>query len=39
MTKSSLYDYSDAYILVKGTVTVQNTGATGKSNNVRKTNI
>ena len=30
MIKSSLCDYSDAYILVKGTVTVQNTGATGK---------
>ena len=27
MLKSSLYDYSDAYILVKGTVTVNNTAA------------
>ena len=29
MLKSSLYDYSDAYILVKGTITVNNTAATG----------
>ena len=27
MLKSSLCDYSDAYILVKGTITVQNTAA------------
>ena len=27
MLKSSLCDYSDAYILVKGTITVINTGA------------
>ena len=27
MLKSSLCDYSDAYILVKGTITVNNTGA------------
>ena len=27
MLKSSLYDYSDAYILVKGTITVNNTAA------------
>ena len=26
MLKSSLCDYSDAYILVKGTITVNNTG-------------
>ena len=29
MLKSSLYDYSDAYILVKGTITVSNTAAEG----------
>ena len=27
MLKSSLYNYSDAYILVKGTITVNNTAA------------
>ena len=27
MLKSSLYDYSDACILVKGTITVNNTAA------------
>ena len=27
MLKSSLYDYSDAYILVKGTITVNNIAA------------
>ena len=27
MLKSSLCDYSDAYILVKGTITVNNTAA------------
>ena len=41
MLKSSLCDYSDAYILVKGTITVNNTAAadanannTGKKSNV-----
>ena len=29
MLKSSLCDYSDAYILVKGTITVNNTAAQG----------
>ena len=29
MLKSGLCDYSDAYILVKGTITVPNTAATG----------
>ena len=29
MLKSSLFDYSDAYILVKGTITVSNTAAEG----------
>ena len=27
MLKSSLYDYSDAYILVKGTITIEGAGA------------
>ena len=27
MIRSNLYHYSDAYILVKGTITVQNTAA------------
>ena len=27
MLKSTLYDYSDAYIVVKGTITVPNTEA------------
>ena len=40
MLKSSLCDYSDAYILTKGTITVNNTvaGATD-GNNVNKTVI
>ena len=29
MLKSSLYDYSDAYILVKGTISVNNTADAG----------
>ena len=33
MLRSSLYDYSDAYILVKGTITVGNTAAQGHPNN------
>ena len=37
MLKSSLCDYSDAYILVKGTITVNNTGA--DANNTNKTVI
>ena len=38
MLKSSLYDYSDAYILVKGTISVNNTAAAGAalSNNDKK---
>ena len=37
MLKSSLCDYSDAYILVKGTITVNNTAAQGASaNNTNK---
>ena len=37
MLKSSLCDYSDAYILVKGTITVNNTAAQGATaNNTNK---
>ena len=37
MLKSSLFDYSDAYVLVKGTITNQNTEATeAASNNKNK---
>ena len=38
MLKSSLCDYSDAYILVKGTISVNNTAAAGAAanNNDRK---
>ena len=33
MLRSSLCDYSDAYILVKGTLTVRNTAAAGQEAN------
>ena len=33
MPRSSLCDYSDAYILVKGTITVANTAAAGAAPN------
>ena len=33
MLKSSLCDYSDAYILVRGTITVENTGTAAVPNN------
>ena len=37
MLKSSLCDYSDAYILVKGTISVNNTAAAGAdANNANK---
>ena len=37
MLKSSLCDYSDAYILVKGTITVNNTAAADtNANNTNK---
>ena len=37
MLKSSLRDYTDAYILVKGTITVNNTAAAdGDANNTNK---
>ena len=36
MLRSSLCDYSDVYILVKGTITVPNTRTTAASNNRNK---
>ena len=40
MLRSSLCDYSDAYILVKGNITVNNTAAGGAAlNNTNKNNI
>ena len=38
MFKSSLCDYSDAYILVKGTITVNNTAAQGAAVNNNNNN-
>ena len=35
MLRSNLCDYSDAYILVKGTITVTATGVNNNANNVR----
>ena len=35
MLRSNLYDYSDAYILVKGTITVTTPGANNGANNIR----
>ena len=39
MLKSSLCDYSDAYILVKGTITVNNTAAEGAAANNRNKKV
>ena len=40
MLKSNLCDYSDAYILVKGTITVTDPGANNDADNIRdKRNI
>ena len=36
MLRSSLCDYSDAYILVSATITVQNTATAGAAANHRK---
>ena len=36
MLRSRLCDYSDAYILVKGTIAVRNTGSVAASNNRNK---
>ena len=38
MLKSSLWDYSDAYILVKGTIAVKNTRTVVAPNNIDKIN-
>ena len=35
MLRSNLCDYSDAYILVKGTITVTAPGANNNANNIR----
>ena len=35
MLRSNLYDYSDAYILVKGTIMVKALGANNGANNIR----
>ena len=35
MLRSNLCDYSDAYILVKGTITVTATGVNNNANNIR----
>ena len=41
MLKSSLCDYDDAYILLKGTITVDDTSAAGPdvNNTIKKSNI
>ena len=40
MLRSNLCDYADSYILVKGTITVNNTSAAGAAaNNTEKSNI
>ena len=39
MLKSTLYDYSDAYILVKGTISVNNTAAQGAAANNTNKNV
>ena len=36
MLRSSLYDYFDAYILVKGTITVTAPGANNDVNNIKR---
>ena len=36
MLRSSLYDYSDAYILVKGNIAVKNTAAEGAAKKKKK---
>ena len=39
MLRSSLCDYSDAYILVKGTITVTAPGVNNNANNIRDKKI
>ena len=36
MLRSNVWDYSDAYILVKGTITVTTLGANNGANNIRE---
>ena len=36
MLRSSLFDYSDAYILVKGNISVNNSGTVAAPNNIGK---
>ena len=39
MLSSNLYYYSDAYTLVKGTITVENTSAQSQPNNATNKNV
>ena len=39
MLRSSLYDYSDAYILVKGNISANNTAAGGPAANNKNKNV
>ena len=39
MLRSNLCDYSDVYILVKGTITVTDPGANNSANNIRDKKI
>ena len=39
MLRSSLWDYSDAYIPVKGNISVNNTAAGAVANDINKTEI
>ena len=39
MLRSNLCDYSDAYILVKGTITVTALGTNNRANNIRDKKI
>ena len=39
MLRSNLCDYSDAYVLVKGTITVTAPGANNGANNIREKKI
>ena len=39
MIRSNTYNYSDAYIHVKGTISIPNTGTAAAPNNANKTEI
>ena len=39
MLRSNLCDYSDAYILIKGTITVPALGANNNANNIKDKKI